>query len=93
MTPSVFLFSDLLEKESSYWASSTLGLSERAVGSSAVRDSKPFPTGPEGKIKGSGLFFFDCSLGAAARRHWSEQNREPGVSLPQDTHFSNKVDI
>jgi hypothetical protein len=95
----VFLFSNLLVKESSYWASSTPGLSERAVCSFVVRDSRPFLTGPEGIIKEGGLFFFDCSLGAtlraseAPRRHWSEQNREPVVSLPQETHFSNKVDI
>ncbi|CEL05813.1 hypothetical protein ASPCAL06927 [Aspergillus calidoustus] len=95
----VFHFPDLLAKKSSYWASSTLGLSEQAVGSSAVRESRSFPTGLEGIIKEGELFLVAWSPGAtvraseAARRHWSEQNKEPGVSLPQDAHFSNKVDI
>lgn len=45
------------------------------------------------------LLFFDRPLGVtlraaeAARRHLSEQNRAPVVSLPQDAHFSNNVDI
>jgi hypothetical protein len=69
------------------------------VGSSAVRESRSFPTGLEGIIKEGELFLVAWSPGAivraseAARRHWSEQNKEPGVSLPQDAHFSNKVDI